>query len=188
MFKNRLRIKSTPSALARSSMAREYPREWKDDLLPGPYLLTLEIIGRLSGISKSFAIVMLETGARPVEILSLCSGHSHPNGGILISSAKNSQDRIAYSPHFRSLLPKENIDPTFQPFRHYSYRRFYRAVMRTEVIKVGKPGVHVPVSRLFRQAHASVASYLSNGSLSVVAHTLGHKNSKNAAYYMRQEG
>jgi len=188
MFSNRRKTKKAPFPLARLSLLKDYHPESKEIPLSPPFQFAIDLIDKLSGLNKKFALIMLETGARPVEILALCSGHSHRNGSILITSAKNSQDRIAHSPTFRTMMPKENVDPTFQPFRYYSYRKFYRAVMKTGMIQTGTKLVHVPISRLFRQAYASIANDLSDGKLDVVAHTLGHKQSKNAEYYIQQKG
>jgi len=188
MKKLQSRSASRPFPLARSTLLKHCPKRSNVAILPGPVQFCLDIIGKLSGLSRSFAVILLETGCRPVEALALRSGNSHSNCSILITSAKNSQDRIAYSPTFRTLMPRENVDPSFQPFRHYTYRKFYRAVMATGMILPGQSGVHVPVGRLFRQAYASIANDLSAGDIDVVAHTLGHKNSRNASYYLRQKG
>jgi len=185
---SRLCRRRSPSQLARSSLANQCQIGSESFEWPAPYLLTLEIIEAMNGPCKDFAIVLLETGARPVEILAATAGQSHPNGQIFIKAAKGSQDRIAFSAHFRSLLPRECCDKLFRPFRHLTYRKFYRAVMATGKLIPSNDSTHCPVSRLFRYAHASIANKLSDGSVSVVAHTLGHKNTKNAAYYLPQKG
>lgn len=188
MFTKHRKANQTALPLARSTLIKDCHKQSGIDRLTPQLQFINDLIESMNGLSRTFAMILLETGARPQEILNLVTGDSHTNGSILIRSAKKGQDRLAHSVTFRTMIPKENCDPTVQPFRNYSYRKFYRAVMKTGMIQTGNKLIHVPVGRLFRQAYASIVNDLSNGDIETVAHTLGHKQSKNSAYYLPKKG
>jgi len=133
-------------------------------------------------------MVLMETGARPIEVLNLTAGMANRNGMIFLKSAKGSADRIAFSPTFVKLIPADCLDKNFKPFKSYSYRRFYRAIKAVGYHMPIIQGKHNPISRLFRQAYAHLIDRLKPGDLDLLATNLGHKNKLNSLFYLKPKG
>ena len=178
----------SPLAVRRHSLPNSYTRRGH---VPSPDPLSKvagDIVDRLSGLSKLFALAMLTTGARPQEILNLTQGDIDERGFILIKGLKRGRQRVAYCPALKALAGAPQSRPSSPLFRSYTYKKFYRA-FKSVCQPQGESSLHnLKVGRLFRCAFARGNHALGAGDLSCTSLSLGHRAPSSTNFYLTQGG
>jgi integrase len=147
-----------------------------------------DVISRLEGLSKYFAMALYLTGARPREILNLTFADIDQRGLVYIKGLKGSKDRVVLCPPLLDLIPPFNPDPASKLFRSYSYDKFYRSYLRVHPRSSKGSGVHYPVGRLFRSAFARRVQSFQPSNIRLVTETLGHKSQTSTYHYLAKGG
>lgn len=147
-----------------------------------------DIVDRLSGLSKIFAAALLQTGARPQELLNLMPQDIDARGFVHIKALKHGDDRVVLCPVLLSLRTTA-LSLQDQPlFRSYTYAQFYRSVKDRDRHQGQGVRVHVPVARLFRSAFARGNHLTGAGDLALTARTLGHRRQSSTNVYLGKGG
>lgn len=147
-----------------------------------------DLIEQLHGISRTFALALFITGARPRELLNLRVRDVDSRGMVFIRGLKRGSSRIVHCPLLLTLIPASVGSSDQSLFRQYSYAKFYRAVKALSRCRPHDPGVHKALGRLFRSAYASANLCLAAGDLQVVMRSLGHKTQTSTNFYISKGG
>lgn len=128
------------------------------------------------------ATIMYYSGCRVSEVLRIKRSDLISSNQIFLHASKNSEDRIVTIPNLdlsHHLLLFNQDQNIFQLSRFHVYR--YSISIGLNLLCNGvfesKP------TKLFRYCYASLL-YSKTKNLSLVAHTLGHKNIENSKYYI----
>jgi integrase len=174
---------SAPIQQARFCVPKLLPLGSPDNKTVPLFQACLDLIDRLTGITKVFCTAMLFTGARPQELLNLCIKDIDQNGFVFIQACKRGRDRIVFCPCLLTLIPKAPYDPQSKIFRKYTYSQFYRSLAGMLRCKGEISAVHIKFSRMFRSAYAQQHLALSAGNYPVVSQSLGHKSQRSTHFY-----
>lgn len=128
------------------------------------------------------ATIMYYSGCRVSEVLRIKRSDLISNNQILLHASKNSEDRIVTIPNLdlsHHLLLFDQGQNIFQLSRFHVYR--YSISIGLNLLCNGL--FEAKPTKLFRYCYASLL-YSKTKNLSLVAHTLGHKNVENSKYYI----
>jgi integrase len=143
-----------------------------------------DLIDRLSGLAKIFAMAMYITGARPQELLNLTTYDIDDRGMVFIRGLKGSNSRTCLCPILLSLVPLDTSPGPVPLFRSYSYAKFYRSCKALLTGNGQDSNLHRPVARLFRTAFACSNHVLTQGDVAVVSKSMGHCATSSTHYYL----
>jgi len=150
--------------------------------------ICLKLIEKLSGPGKIVAQVMLATGCRASEVLSLTVGDISNTGHIFIRARKSSVQRIVYCPLLVPYAYPRKYPLSHKIFGHYSYFKFYRSLIRLYPGSFPRSAVRQKVSNLFRCAAAQISRSFDGSSPLQSQIFLGHKSPRSTAFYLQSRG
>lgn len=178
----------SPIAVRRKSLPKSYA---PGSQTAGSQLLIKlcnDVIDKLSGLSKLFALALLATGARPQELLNLTQGDIDARGFVLIKGLKGSRQRVVYCPSLKALTGQPQASEASPLFGSYTYAQFYRAFKNHCGSQGENTDRHLPVARLFRRAFARSNHALDSGDISCTADSLGHRAPSSTNFYLGEGG
>jgi integrase len=179
-YEKKQRSKSELAPLAQSTTLCAVGVDWS--------AVSTQLLGVVSACRYShvmfyeLATIMYYSGCRVSEVLRIKRSDLISSNQIFLHASKNSEDRIVTIPnlnlsHYLLLTDPGQILFELSRFHVYRYSITIGLNLLCNGLFESKP------TKLFRYCYASLL-YSKTKNLSLVAHTLGHKNVENSKYYI----
>lgn len=149
-----------------------------------PSMAVLGLLKRFPADFQALVSLMIVSGARVSEVLSIRCSDISPEGRVRVRGLKRSNDRFIETPSTREYLlycKKTHIDP----FIHYDRFYVYRQLKSMGISQVFGDNKNASVTHLFR--HLAILDMQEvDSSLVSAKNTIGHKSIKSTEAYGRK--
>ena len=146
------------------------------------------VCNNLYGDNRLLASLILYTGCRPVEALSIRNCDVDSSGLIRLRARKGSASRIVFYP---GILPHVTRSPEHSArpvLWRTDYWRFYRAVKNLVQGRAPRSKERQKIGNLFRCAAARFSQTFTHGDLSIASEFLGRRSSRSTTHYTHSGG
>lgn len=176
------------SSLRFQSLSNQYLLPLPDQEISEVIRSAEAIIDRLPWPAKLVAQIQMVTGARAIEILSLCWKDVYREGWIYVDAKKGSAGRAVYIGELLAHHPAKNRHPELPIFGALRYQQYYRLVKSTAGPSLRRSRVRFRVTNLFRCAAAQIARTVASGDIQSAQHLLGHRSPRSTHFYLKERG